>query len=427
MTGGSTYVSDTDGGEVILAPAVGTEFDGPGIPAGWSTGSWTGGATTVDGEATVDGSWIRANGLVGAGRAVEFSATFSGDAFQNAGFGVTLDSESESWAMFGTNATAGVLQARRQQRRGGRGRAARRAVHRLRAHATGSSGTPPRSGSTSTATPIPSTRPRPPSAAPCGRSPATSTPAAAPSSIDWMRMTPYASPGRSLSRVHDAGNPAEWGALSYAADVPSGTTLALSVRTGPTPVPDGGWSAFAPVTSGDDVPTDGRYLQYRAEATSTAGAVTPTLSSVTLPFTAAPDLTDPTITARSPAPGATGVAIGTNVTVTFDEPVVPPTDWASAVTLRAEGSGTDVPAAVTANGAVVTLDPAGDLTSEHGVHRHGGRVGGRRVRQPSRRRRHLVVHDVDSAVVPRGRHRGRVRGGGDAAGRPTSRTLAAAK
>ena len=85
VSGGSIYVSNTDDGEVILAPAVGTEFDGPGIPAGWTTGSWTGGATTVDGEATVDGSWIRANGLVGAGRAVEFSATFSGDTFQNAG------------------------------------------------------------------------------------------------------------------------------------------------------------------------------------------------------------------------------------------------------------------------------------------------------------------------------------------------------
>ena len=180
--------------------------------------------------------------------------------------------------------------------------------------------------------------------------------------IDWMRMTPYASPGTFLSRVHDAGNTAEWGALSYLADVPSGTTLALSVRTGPTPVPDGGWSAFAPVTSGDDVPTGGRYLQYRAQATSASGAVTPTLSSVTLPFTAEPDLTDPTITARSPAPGATDVAIGTDVTVTFSEAVVPPTDWASAVTLRAEGSGTDVPAVVTANGAVVTLDPSGDLT-----------------------------------------------------------------
>ena len=127
---------------------------------------------------------------------------------------------------------------------------------------------------------------------------------------------------------------------------------------------------------------------------------------MTLPFTAAPDVTDPTITARTPAPGATGVAIGTNVTVTFDEPVVPPTDWASAVTLRAEGSGTDVPAVVTANGAVVTLDPAGDLTpgTEYTVTVDGSVAD--TSGNSSRRRRHLVVHDVGSAVVRRGRHRG---------------------
>ena len=58
-----------------------------------------------------------------------------------------------------------------------------------------------------------------------------------------------------------------------------------------------------------------------------------------------------------------GVALGTDVTVTFDEPVVPPTDWDSAVTLRAVGAGTDVPAVVTAEGVVVTLDPTDDLAA----------------------------------------------------------------
>ncbi len=180
VTGGSTYVSDTDGGEVILAPAVGTEFDGPGIPAGWTTGSWTGGATTVDGEATVDGSWIRANGLVGAGRAVEF---------------------------------IGHLQRRRVPERrvrrdpGQRERTVGDVRHQrdpdvlqARVNSGGGSWTCRSARSTSTSEhtyriewdttevrfyidgdPIPSTRPRPPSAAPCGPSPATTTPAAAPS------------------------------------------------------------------------------------------------------------------------------------------------------------------------------------------------------------------------------------------------------
>ena len=79
-------------------------------PSGWSTGSWTGGATTDRGAVgrRVDGSWLRADGLGAAGRAVEFVGTFSGASFQNAGFGVTLDGDpGESWAMFGTNGTAG--------------------------------------------------------------------------------------------------------------------------------------------------------------------------------------------------------------------------------------------------------------------------------------------------------------------------------
>ena len=84
-------------------------------------------------------------------------------------------------------------------------------------------------------------------------------------SIDWMRMTPYASPGTFLSRIHDAGGPAaDWGALSYVADVPSGDH-ARARRSGPatTPTPDGTWSSFAPIASGQDVATSGRYLQYR--------------------------------------------------------------------------------------------------------------------------------------------------------------------
>ena len=43
---------------------------------------------------------------------LEFTGTFTGAPFQNAGFGVTLSGASESWAMFGTSETSGVLRAR---------------------------------------------------------------------------------------------------------------------------------------------------------------------------------------------------------------------------------------------------------------------------------------------------------------------------
>ena len=52
------------------------------------------------------------------------------------------------------------------------------------------------------------------------------------------------------------------------------------------------------------------------------------------------------------------------MTATFDEPIDPATVTTSTVTLRAEGSGSDVPASVAYNAATatVTLDPASDLT-----------------------------------------------------------------
>ena len=67
--GVGTYVANSAGGEVQLAPLVGAEFEGTGVPAGWSIGSWTGGATTFpSGAAFLDGSWLRTDPLVGSGR-----------------------------------------------------------------------------------------------------------------------------------------------------------------------------------------------------------------------------------------------------------------------------------------------------------------------------------------------------------------------
>ncbi|MDL1911680.1 hypothetical protein FBQ81_13485 [Chloroflexi bacterium CFX6] len=71
----------------------------------------------------------------------------------------------------------------------------------------------------------------------------------------------------------------------------------------------------------------------------------------------------PTITDRSPAPSATDVAVGTNVTVTFSEPMNPASITNSTFTLRADGAGSDVPATVSYANQVATLDPTSDLAS----------------------------------------------------------------
>ena len=68
---------------------------------------------------------------------------------------------------------------------------------------------------------------------------------------------------------------------------PGGTGVAISVRTGNTPTPDGSWSAFNPIaSSGADVPGNSRYIQYRAQLSSSDPDNTPSLSEVTIGYTA---------------------------------------------------------------------------------------------------------------------------------------------
>ncbi len=183
-------------------------------------------------------------------------------------------------------------------------------------------------------------------------------------SVDWLRMSPYPASGTFESRVFDSGTSADWGALSWNAATPAGTAIAISVRTGDTPTPDGSWSAFTEVAnSGGDIPGNSRYVQYRAELSTSDTNRTPTLSEVSIAYSAEEDTTAPTITDRSPAPGATGVTRDANVTATFSEPIDPATVDAASFRLRRQGTGDDVPASVSSSGSVATLNPDADLAA----------------------------------------------------------------
>ena len=65
--------------------------------------------------------------------------------------------------------------------------------------------------------------------------------------IDWLRLTPYAATATFTSRVIDAGDTVTWGALSWTAALPPGTSVVMTVRTGNSPAPDASWTPFAPV------------------------------------------------------------------------------------------------------------------------------------------------------------------------------------
>jgi methionine-rich copper-binding protein CopC len=80
------------------------------------------------------------------------------------------------------------------------------------------------------------------------------------------------------------------------------------------------------------------------------------------------DTAAPTILARSPAPGATGVGTAQVVSVSFSEPMNAATIAAAAFRLRAAGSATDVAATISYDPATrtATLRPAAPLSANTG-------------------------------------------------------------
>jgi hypothetical protein len=181
-------------------------------------------------------------------------------------------------------------------------------------------------------------------------------------SVDWLHMSPYSSPCSLTSRVFDAGETVVWDAMSWTSELPAGTSLNLSYRLGDTPTPDGTWSGFIPVGSSPaSLGSSSRYIQYKADLATTDGTQTPILQEVSFANHAGTDTTPPTITVRTPAPGATGVARDTNVAVTFSEPMDAATITAATFTLRAAGSTSDLPATVTYANGVAILTPTTEL------------------------------------------------------------------
>ncbi len=357
----STYVSDTAGGEVILAPTVGAEFDGTALPAGWATEQWasgSGGSIASGGQVTVDGSLLRTDASYTPGRSLEFVATFGGSTYQHAGFGVDVNA-TPRWALFSTASEGAALWARTNNdgvvsdvRIGSEFVGS---PHHYRIDWRTDSIVYSIDGAVVHTEPVAITaemRPLVSDYAPGGAAVA----------VDWMRLTPYATSGSFLSRIHDAGGKADWGTFSWTGDEPGATRLSLEVRTGNTATPDATWSAFASIANGGDVGRRGRFLQYRAAAMS-VGDVTPALASVTVAYEVLSDQAAPTILGHTPEAGATNITLDAKPTITFNEAVDPATITATSVHLRAVGATSDVPATFSfdGSGSVLTLTPTSAL------------------------------------------------------------------
>jgi probable HAF family extracellular repeat protein len=278
--------SSANGGELILAPTEGSDFDGVALPAGWSATAWAGGGSAVvaGGALSVDGARAGTDATFGPGRSLEFVASFAATPFQHAGFGVSY--ESAPWAMFSTGSTGTQLFARSHD--GGTETDTPLAAllgtpHRFRIEWGASSvdffvdGAPVASHPVAIAGPL-----RPLASDLTVGGPALT--------LDWLRMTPFPAAGSFLSRVADAGLPASWAAVAFTLELPAATSAAVLARSGPTPAPDALWLPFAPIpSSGAALGQVGRYAQYRLDLASADPEQTPAVRDVTLACTPAPE------------------------------------------------------------------------------------------------------------------------------------------
>lgn len=98
----------------------------------------------------------------------------------------------------------------------------------------------------------------------------------------------FAAKGQITSDVLDAKIISRWGALSWKATTPPGTTVTVSVRTGNVAEPDATWSEWSAEYADPEKTTitspTARFLQYRVTLTSTSPQATPELHRLALRY-----------------------------------------------------------------------------------------------------------------------------------------------
>ena len=279
--GTTTYVAATADGEVTLAPAAGSDFNGGSLPAGFASSILAaGGEVTVSGGSLrVDGAWARTTGTFAPGRTLEFIATFTSTANQSVGLGNTLNES--PWAMFSTRA-GGAL---RVSTRSGTtpielslGTTYLGAPHTYRIVWTASSvvysvdGAVVATQNTAIGTSMRGVV-------------RDNTPGGTAVLVNWMRLSPYAPTGTFTSRVIDGGSSVLWDSASWNANVPAGTTATVRYRTGNSINPNTSWSAYATLgSSGAPINVRSRYIQYQVVMTTGSPTLSPSFNDITMRY-----------------------------------------------------------------------------------------------------------------------------------------------
>ncbi|GEM_PF-430190 len=282
-TGSGGYVSDTAGGEIIATPATGYEFAGTTLPSGTtSTTLVSGGSTVVANKvATVSGAQLATSTYSSSGMSFATSATLGANQI------VALASSSGAAtgvrAAFVTSAS-GALTVVVNDGQGNSGSASISGTWTGAAHEyrlDWSSGTVAYfidgvQKASSNFSPTVTLRP----------TLTDTTNDATKLVVDWLRTGPYAASSTYVSGVIDAGATVGWDTLTRDLTAPSGTTVTIQVRSGPSPSPNGSWTGWTTVsaTTGS-ITSSARYLQYQViSTTSGTRFVTPQTRGVTLAF-----------------------------------------------------------------------------------------------------------------------------------------------
>ena len=92
--------------------------------------------------------------------------------------------------------------------------------------------------------------------------------------------TSAARKGTFTSGILDAQAMVDWDRASIRADLPAGTAMTLSVRTGSMSTPDSSWTDWQTVPKSGRVAASSRYIQYKLTLSASSGASAPSVSAV---------------------------------------------------------------------------------------------------------------------------------------------------
>lgn len=281
-----SYLSSRSGGEITLAPAVTDEFSGTSLSATWTSTSLATGSSVgvAGGIATISGRLVRTTAGYASGRQLDTVATLKPVNGQWLG---ATDGDfiglADSWVAFRTTSAGGLVAETDSGVLGvtttNLSATLLGAAHRYAIDWTATSAVFTVDGGTV------ATHTRG-IAVPLKVSARDGTVDANPLLLDSAWLSPYAASGTFTSGAVNAGAVVDWRLLTPTASMAAGATLKYEVRTGPSATAGStGWSAWATVAAGADIPGTQRYLQYRITlATTSPQNTAPTLSAIQLAF-----------------------------------------------------------------------------------------------------------------------------------------------